>query len=56
MFYGKSSVKQTGPQAGRAVLQLRRVLDLLHFVPVRVSVQIPQCWTAVNWVLLLGTV
>ena len=30
MFYGKSSVKQTGLQAGQSVLQLHPALDLLH--------------------------
>ena len=29
-FYGKSPNKQTGPRAGRAVLQLHPELDLLH--------------------------
>ena len=30
IFYGKSPIKQTGPQAGRAVLQLHLALDLIH--------------------------
>ena len=38
MFYGKSSVKQTGPQAGREVLQLHPALVLLHCGPVPLSV------------------
>ena len=56
MFYGKSFVKQTGLQAGRLVLQLHPALDLLHCVPILLSVQMPQIQTAVHWVLLLGSV
>ena len=33
IFYGKLSVNQMGPQAGRAVLQLHPALDLLHRGP-----------------------
>ena len=56
MFYGKSSVKQTGPRAGRAVLQLHPALRLLHRGPVRLSTRMPQRRPTVHWVLLLGTV
>ena len=40
MLYGKLSVKQTGLQAGQAVLQLHPALDLLHHGPVFTSLQI----------------
>ena len=56
MFYGKLSVKQTVPRAGRLVLQLHPTLDLLHRGPVRSSVRIPKQQSAVQWVLLLGMV
>ena len=56
MFYGKSSVQHTGPQAGRAVLQLHLSLDLLHHGPVRQGMQVPKRRPIVHWVLLLGLV
>ena len=54
MFYSKWSIKQTGPRAGQAVLQLHLALELLHRGPVRASVQITQFRPPVHWVLLLG--
>ena len=54
-FYGKL-LNQTGPRDGRAVLQLHPALDLLYHGPGRARVQMPQRWTAVHWVLLLGYV
>ena len=36
-FYGKSSIKQTVPRAGQAVLQLHPALDLIRHGPVRKS-------------------
>ena len=56
MFYGKSSINQTGPQAVRLVLKLHLALSLLHPGPVRSIVRMPQCRPAVHWVLLLGPV
>ena len=38
MFYVKLPIKQTGPRAGRVVLQLHLALDLLHRSPVCKSV------------------
>ena len=52
-LYGKLP-KQTGPRAGRAVLQLHLALDLLHHGPVRSRVRMPQRRTAVYGVLLMG--
>ena len=43
-----------GPRDGQAVLQLHPALDLIHQGPVSASVQMPQRWTAVQGVLLLG--
>ena len=54
MFYGKSSVKQTGPQVGHAVLQLHPALDLLYHGPVCASMQMPQLRMTVYRGLLLG--
>ena len=56
MFYGKLSVKQTGLQAGGAVLQLHLALNLIHRGPARSSVQVMQRRTAVHFVLLLRPV
>ena len=56
MFYGKSSIKEMGTRAGRAVLQLHLALKLIQRGPVRLSVRMLQRWPAVHWVLLLGTV
>ena len=41
-FYGKSSVCQTGPRTGRAVLQLQLVLDLIHHGPIVQGVRVPE--------------
>ena len=56
MFYGKSSVQQTGLRAGRVLLQLHPALDLLHCRPVRSSVRMPQHRPEAHRVLLLGLV
>ena len=56
MFYGESSIKQTGPQASRDVLQLHPALDLLHRGLARSSVKMRENQPAVHWVLLLGPV
>ena len=56
MLYSKSLIKQTGLQAGRAVLQLHLALDLLHSGPIRKSVRMLQRRPTVYWVLLLGPV
>ena len=56
MFYGKSSVLQTGPQSDRVVLQLHPKLDLIHHKHVLQGVQVPKIRPTVHWVLLLGPV
>ena len=56
MFYGKSYVQQTGPQAGREVLQFHPALEMLHHGPVRQGVRVPKRRPAVHWVLLLEPV
>ena len=55
-FYGKLSVCQTGPQIGRAVLQLPLALELLHYGPVLQGMQIPERRPPVHRVVLLGAV
>ena len=55
-FYGKSSICQTGPRAGQAVLLLHPALDLLYHGPVRQGVRVPEFRPTVHRLLLLGPV
>ena len=55
-LYGKSSVYQTGPRAGRAVMQIHPALELLHHGPICEGVQEPELWLEVHGVILLVVV